>query len=250
VVSVFIAASSHSFGDRPFAEACQALVDLGYDKIELWLSEESEHLKPSEIAAAGDKFVTLYRETTRLTPVALHFEQDAEDEVFTTVCRVAKMMKITQVTIPAGQIGTPFNEEIDRLRKRLAATNAAGMRLSLKTKSGHLTEDPQTAIELCQAVPGLGLTLDLSYYLCGKYAGKPYDQAYAYVYHVHLRDTSPTAVQVPIGLGEIDYSRMISQLRRCEYNRILSVELLPELLDGMDRPLEMRKLRMLLETLL
>lgn len=247
---MFIAASSHSFGDKPFEEACQSLVDLGYDKIELWLNEDSEHLKPSHVATEAEKFVIRFREVTRLTPVALHFEQDPPDEVFAGVCRVAKMMKIAQVTIPAGQLGTPFNEEIDRLRKRLATTNSAGMRLSLKTKTGHLTEDPQTAVELCQAVPGLGLTLDLSYYLCGKYAGKPYDQVYAYVYHVHLRDTSPTAVQVPIGLGEIDYSRMISQLNRCEYNRVLSAELLPELLEGIDRPLEMRKLRMLLETLL
>jgi len=247
---VLIAASSHCFGDKPFPEACQALVDLGYDKVELWLKEDGPHLKPSEVAAQAEKFVTFYRETTRLTPVAIDFNDDVSDETFQGVCRIGKMMKITQVTIPAGQIGTPFNEEIDRLRRRLAATNSAGMRLSLKTKTGHLTEDPQTAMELCQAVPGLGITLDLSYYLCGKYAGKPYDQVYAYVYHVHLRDTSPTAVQVPIGLGEIDYSRMISQLRRCEYNRILSVEILPELLDGMDRALEMRKLRMLLETLL
>ncbi len=247
---MFIAASSHCFGDKPFAEACQALVDLGYDKIELWLDEEGDHLKPSEVGTQAEKFVTTYRETTRLTPVALHFEKDVPDEVFANVCRIAKILKITQVTIPAGQIGTPFNEEIDRLRKRLATTNSAGMRLSLKTKTGHLTEDPQTAIELCQSVPGLGITLDLSYFLCGKYAGKPYDQVYAYVYHVHLRDTSPTGLQVPIGLGEIDYSRMISQLKRCEYNRILSVEILPELLDGIDRPLEMRKLRMLLETLL
>ncbi len=247
---MLIAASSHCFGDKPFPEACQALVDLGYDKVELWLKEDGPHLKPSEVAAQAEKFVTFYRETTRLTPVAIDFNDDVSDDTFQAVCRIGKMMKITQVTIPAGQIGTPFNEEIDRLRRRLAATNSAGMRLSLKTKTGHLTEDPQTAMELCQAVPGLGITLDLSYYVCGKYAGKPYDQVYAYVYHVHLRDTSPTAVQVPIGLGEIDYSRMISQLRRCEYNRILSVEILPELLDGMDRALEMRKLRMLLETLL
>jgi sugar phosphate isomerase/epimerase len=247
---VFIAASSHSFGDKPFPEACQALVDLGYDKIELWLDDAGAHLRPSDIAAQAEKFVTYYREATRLTPVALHFESDVADDVFAAVCRIAKLMKITQVTIPAGVIGTPFNEEIDRLRRRLATTNSAGMRLSLKTKSGHLTEDPQTAVELCQSVPGLGITLDLSYYLCGKFAGKPYDQVYPYVYHVHLRDTSPTAIQVPIGLGEIDYSRMISQLRRCEYNRLLSVELLPELLDGMDRALELRKLRMLLETLL
>jgi len=75
------------------------------------------------------------------------------------------------------------------------------MRLSLKTKTGHLTEDPQTAIELCQSVPGLGLTLDISYYIWGKYANKPYDQVYAYGDHGHLRETSPTGSQGRTGWG-------------------------------------------------
>jgi sugar phosphate isomerase/epimerase len=57
-------------------------------------------------------------------------------------------------------------------------------------------------------------------------------------------------VQVPVGLGELDYSRIIAQLRRHNLARVLSVEILPELLDGSDRALEMRKIRMLLESLL
>ena len=42
-----------------------------------------------------------------------------------------------------------------------------GLVLALLTHSETLTADPQVAVELCQAVPGLGLTLDPSHYLQG-----------------------------------------------------------------------------------
>ena len=53
-----------------------------------------------------------------------------------------------------------------------------------------------------------------------------------------------------VGLGELDYSRLISQLRRVSYTRALSIELLPDLMQDLQRPLELRKMRMLLESLL
>jgi sugar phosphate isomerase/epimerase len=247
---VFVSASTKCFSDLSFAETCQQLVDLEYDKIELWLSEDSTHLKPSELAANPERFLMQYRDVTRLTPIAIHLENDPGPEAFDGICRLSKLLRITQITIPSAPLGTPFNEEIDRLRSRLAIASSAGIRLSLKTQSGRLTEDPQTAVELCQAVPGLGITLDLSYYHCGKYANQSHDQVYQYVFHTHVRDSSSSAIQVPVGLGEVDYSRMIGQLRKYNYNRALSVEILPELLAGTERALELRKIRMLLETLL
>lgn len=247
---MYVAASTHSLGDQPFAETCAQLVDLEYDKIELWLDEERGPLKPSELAGNPERFVTLYRETTRLTPVAIHVQEDPGAECFENLCRLGKMLRITQFTLPAGELGTPFNEEIDRLRSRLGIANSAGMRLSLKTETGHLTEDPQTAVELCQAVPGLGLTLDVSHYMTGKYANQSHDMVYPHVYHVHFRDSTAKQLQVPVGLGEVDYSRIISQLERLNLAKILSVEFLPELYGDIDRHLELRKIRMLLETLL
>jgi len=247
---VFVSASSKCFQDKSFPEACQQLADLGYDKIELWLDENSEHLKPSEVASAPDRFFIQYREMTRMTPVGLCLDQDAPQEVFDGLCRLAKMLKITQITLPAAPVGTPFNEEIDRLRNRLAAANFSGIRLSLKTKTGFLTEDPQTAVELCHSVPGLGITYDPSYYICGRFANQSHDQIFPYVYHTHLRDTLPSSLQVAVGLGEIDYSRIIGQLRRYNFGRALSIEIIPSLLNGNDRSLELRKIRMLLETLL
>ena len=86
--------------------------------------------------------------------------------------------------------------------------------------------------------------------MCGPHAGKSYDQVFPYVYHTHLRDSTLQSLQVQVGLGELDYTRLISQLRRQGYSRALSVEILPAVDNAAERPLELRKLRMLLDTLL
>jgi sugar phosphate isomerase/epimerase len=247
---VFVSASTRSFSDKSFAEALFQLNELEYDKVELWLDEASNHLKPSEVFGDPDGFCSRYRETSRLTPVSFCLENDITPEHFTILTRVAKQMRVAQITLPASKLGTPFNSEIDRLRGLLKIGSQDGILVSIKTKTGHLTEDPDTAIELCQAAPGLGLTLDPSYYVCGPNRGKNYDQVFPYVHHMHLRDTTPDQVQVPVGLGEMDYSRLISQLERVKYNQALSVEILPELTEPDARQIELRKMRLLLESLL
>ena len=112
---------------------------------------------------------------------------------------------------------------MDRLREFLKVASQDAILVSIKTRIGHLTEDPDTAIELCQAAPGIGLTLDPSYYLCGPHRGAIYDQVYPFVYHTHLRDTTPDQIQVPVGLGQIDYSRVISQLLARVVSRHMSL---------------------------
>jgi len=236
--------------EKSFAEACQQINDLEYDKLEIWLSENSSHLKPSAAAQDPDQFVGQYREMTRLTPVALHLEEDVDPSVLKSLSRVAKLLRITQITVPASPLGTPFNSEIDRLKEFLRAVSPDGVRLSIKTQIGTLTEDPHTAVELCQAAKGLGLTLDPSHYVCGPHANSSYDRVFPHVYHLHLRDSTPRELQVQVGLGEIDYSRLITMLRRSNYQRALSVDLIYSPQEEAGRALEMRKLRMLLETLL
>lgn len=247
---MFIAASTHCFAEASFSEACHQISELEYDKVELWFSEATEHWKPSSVAHNPERFHTQYRETTRLTPVAIALEEDVDVPTLKGLSQLAKLLRVTQITIPPSPLGTPFNTEIDRLRAFLEITSPDGVCLSLKTKTGHLTEDPRTAVELCQSVRGLGLTLDPSYYIWGTHREPNYEIVFPYVYHVHLRDTTRETFQVPIGLGEVDYSRLVNQLRRHNYQRALSVDLVPTMIDEADRPLEMRKLRMLLDTLL
>lgn len=247
---MFVAASTICFSEATLPDACQSLTDLEYDSVELWLSESSLQAKPSEVAGDPDAFVSNFHEITRLTPVAFRLAEDISPDAFAGISKAAKLLQVTQVTVPSSPLGTPFNEEIDRLKALVDVASRDGIRVSIKTEGGHLTADPDTAVELCGSVRGLGLTLDPSHYLAGPNPVTSFERFAPHVNHVHLRDSTPDSLQVQVGLGEIDYSRLITQLQKEGYNRALSVELIPEYTDASTRPLEMRKLRMLLDSLL
>lgn len=234
----------------PFADACGQLQHLGFDKTEIWINNDYKQLTVPELTKSVDSVVSAFRESSRLSPVAIFLEQEVTISEFATIITFAKQLRVAQMTILASPLGTPFNSEIDRLRERNRLCMEEGIRLSILTKTGLLTEDPYTAVELCQSVKGLGVTLDPSYYTCTTKGLMDYDVVYPSVSHAHLRDTSLTELQVPAGLGDVDYNRIIASLQKEKFDRTLSVDLLPKTMDGEDRLLEMRKLRLLLESLL
>jgi sugar phosphate isomerase/epimerase len=158
---------------------------------------------------------------------------------------------VSVITIPVASAGCGLDAEVKRLTALVQLAGGEGIVLAAETRIGTLTEIPDTAVELCKRVPGLGLTLDPSHYIAGPHQGKSYDQVYPYVRHVHLRDTGRNAeqFQVRVGQGEVEYGRIIAQLSRRGYDRLLTVEIndLPDAPYAMDT--EVRKLKYLLESL-
>lgn len=246
-----IAATNRSLTGLSAAETCARLDDLGFDRIEICLNDDGGAWKASDVGAAPESFVSRFREMTRLTAVAVYLEHEVERATFRGITRFAKLLKVMQITVPASPLGAPYNTEIDRLKDLIDIAGQEGVRVALKTERGTLTEDPHTAVELCQTVKDLGLTLDPSHYHFGRTRPLDYDLVFPHVLHMHLRDTSETELQVPAGLGDIDYNRLINQLQREGYKRILSIDLLPGAFENEEaRNLEYRKLRLLLESLL
>lgn len=246
-----VAASTRSYGSESMAICCTKLTDHGFRKVELCLSENGSVLKPSEIAKSPEQAQLRFAETTRLTPVALDLQEDVEMSTFSQIVSFSRLMKLTQISVPSSPVGTPFNTEIDRLRELTRLATQGGVRVSIKTHTGCLTEDPHTAIELCQSVKGLGITLDPSHYVCNPRGVVDYDIVFPHVYHCHFRDTLPEQLQVQAGLGQVDYSRNLNMLRQAGFDGTISVDLLPGSdEENFEYPLEMRKLRMLLESLL
>jgi len=233
-----------------FPAACLQIQELGFDKVEIWLNEDSGQLRPSQVAADPEGCAGMMREASRLTANAIFIESEVEFATFEGIVKFAKLQRIVQITIPASPKGTPFNTEIDRLRERNAICSQEAIRLSIETKTGTLTEDPNTAVELCQSVKGLGITLDPSYYICRPSGSIDFDVVFSHTQHVHLRDSSPTELQVLAGLGEVDYNHIVQMLRQTGFQRTLSVDLLPRTMEGEERLREMRKLRLLLASLL
>lgn len=226
------------------------MTDYGYDRVELWCQPDGKHLPIADVIDDPDAFALRFRETTRLTPTAIFAGFEISAEQLRGLIPAAKLLRVTQISVPSSELGTPFNTEVDRLREYVAIAREDGIRISITTETGHLSGDPHTAVELCQAVPGLGLTLDPSHYICGPHSNESFDQVFPHVFHTHLRDSTPKELQVPVGRGEVDYSRLITQLEREKYNLALSVDINPSGLDEEALALEMRKLRMLLDSLL
>ena len=249
---MFVAATTECFLDLSLPAALERLADLEYTSVELALFEDADHLKPSQVLADPEAALNLCRNTQRLDVVAFDVritaEKDAHYEQFTAICRLAKSAKVVTLTVPSAELGTPFNEEVEHLRRLVDIATLHGVRVGMKSQIGRLSEDPDTVGVLCDNAKGLGLTLDPSAYVFGPYQGRNTDKLMKYVYHTQLRDSNKKAFQVRVGQGDIEYGRLISLLEKQKYNRALCVNIkdVPEV----DHVGELRKLRLLLESLL
>jgi sugar phosphate isomerase/epimerase len=233
----------------PLLEVFDKLAELEYSAVEIAVHEHGGHLKPSEVAASLDKAVGLCRDTHRLELVAYSVEPTpgaSYYDHFQACCRLAKATKVACITVPSAELGTPFNEEVERLRRLVDLANVESVRVSIRSQLGCLSEDPDTVVVLCDNVKGLGVALDPSHYLCGPHRKRGYDQLIKYTHNVYLRDSTPDNLQVRVGQGEIDYGKLVNQLNRAKYDRALTVNMVE--LPDVEHAAEMRKLRLLLES--
>jgi sugar phosphate isomerase/epimerase len=256
-IRVFVVCSTQCFTREPFESALRHIAELEFDKIELAIVEDGPHLRPSEVTDNPDAAAHRLRNGPSLTPaaIALDFGSPEPDAAmlrkrFEAMCRIAKPLTVAVLTISASPLGTPFDDEVKRLSLLAGTAMREGLVLALETHGKTLTADPAVAVELCKAIPGLGLTLDPSHFIQGGF--KDFDAVYPYVQNVHLRDTGkgPGEFQVRVGQGDIEYGRVVSQLERHGYDRALTISILDGIENPFDVEVEVRKLKLLLESLL
>jgi sugar phosphate isomerase/epimerase len=246
---VFVAASTDCFPGLPLDEALSRLVDLEFSRVEIGIHAGDAGMQPAEVAADLERSIARCRNTQRLTPVAFAVDPDPGEEYynqFAACCKLAKATKVVAITVRSGELGTPYNEEVQRLQELVRIASEDGIVVGLLTEVGCISQDPETATVLCQQVKGLGITLDPSHFICGPHKGGSYNQIIKHVVHTRLRDTSKDKLQVRIGQGEIEYSRLITQLQLVDYTRALCVHITP--VADVDHVGELRKMRLLLES--
>ncbi len=249
---MFVSASTSCFADLELDEAIEKLVDLEYTCVEIDVCESGNHFRPSEIAADVETAIDRCMNTRRLNVSAFNLEFDVTGEEhlhqFTACCKLAKATKVVTLNVPSAELGTPFNEEVELLRKMTAIAEAHGVRVAMRSQIGRLSEDPDTVRVLCDNVEGLGLNLELSQYVCGPHSGRDYSSILKYVYNVHLLDASKEGDEVQIGQGIIEYGRLVGQLQKLKYDRAFTTKISP--LPEIDFMAEMRKMRLLVESLM
>jgi sugar phosphate isomerase/epimerase len=235
----------------PLPDILDRLADLEYTNAELVIGEQ-QPIPIAELTAQYDSIIHICRTSRRITPVAIYFEPDPTLpnylEYFKAACQLAKAIKIVVMTVRASVPGTPFNEEYERLRHLVHIAMRYGVVLGLQTEIGRMTEMPDTLESLCKSIKGLGVTLDPSHYIFNQSKPKDYESLLNYVCHVRLRDTTANQFQVRIGQGILEFGRLVIQLSKVDYRRTLCVDLAQ--IPDVDSMAELRKMRLLLESLL
>ena len=251
---MLVACSNLCFTHLGLKDALRTMREMHFAKVDLALHEHGPHLKPSEVHKDVGRVATRLR-AENLPVAAFHFAPadpfgpEGRAHLYSS-CRLARVLAVPVMTVAAAPTGSDFDAEVLRLADWFKVATGEGVILTVETHSETLTADPEAAKELCRRVPGLGLTLDPSHYLVGPHAGVNYDSLYKHVKHVRLRDSGkkPNEFQVRIGQGDLDYSRILTQLEGNRYDRTLTVDFR----NRPDSPFpvepEVRKLKYLLES--
>ncbi len=249
---MFVAATTDCYKHLSFDDAVGKLAHLEFANIEVCIREQGSHIKPSEIHANLEAAIDRCMSTLRLNVIGygVHIEAEGDEylAIFRSICQLAKATKVVTITVEPGIHGTPFNEEVERYKKLVAIAEQHGVRVGMRTRIDHLSDDPDTVSVICGHVKGLALSLDPSHYLHGRDTPRNYEPLTGYIHQVYLRDSTKDELQVRIGQGVIEYSKLINVLRKERFDRALTVDIAP--MDDVDHDGELRKLRLLLESLL
>jgi sugar phosphate isomerase/epimerase len=252
---VFVAATTLCYPHLSLDDTIEKLAHLEFSHIEIDIREEGNHVKTGDVRQDLQQVFNTINSTRRLTVVGLNLKIEEQGEAyfdtFKECCELAKFSKIITLSVESGEHGTPFNEEVERYKRLVKIADQHGVRVSMRSQAGHLSADPDTVSVICGHVKGLGLALDPSQYLFGNPSNPmAYEKLAQYVHTVYLRDSTAEKIQVRVGQGIIDYGRLINVLEKVDYRRALCVDIQPSEDPDIDHDGELRKLRLLLESLL
>ncbi|GHT11005.1 hypothetical protein FACS1894170_04000 [Planctomycetales bacterium] len=246
---MIVAASTSCIPDAPLSEVFDRLADLEYASAEIVIGERGV----VTLAMLDNQFnaiVKVCQMSRHVTASAFYLDVEPDaagyNELFETVCRLAKAIKVVAVTVRASLPGTPFNEEINRLRELVCIAMPHGVVVGVATESGRMTDMPETLTSFCNNAKGLAVTLDPSHYICNLPKPKDYENLLPLVSMVRLRDTTKEQLQCRVGQGVVDFGRLITLLYNVNYRGVLCVDLKPML--DLDMQSELRKMRFLLES--
>src|SRR5438876_10500924 len=110
------------------------------------------------------------------------------------------------------------------LTDRVEMGRSAGLRVSIEPHLESVVEQPERALELVRAVPGLQLTLDYTHFIAAGIAPERVHPLIPYAGHFHARQGAPGMLQAPHDQGTIDYADIVRRLSQAGYAGRLCVE--------------------------
>jgi sugar phosphate isomerase/epimerase len=146
------------------------------------------------------------------------------------LCQTAEVRTLTLspgIVNPGQTLEQASETSVRFLRRAVDLALAAGITLMIEPGVLSIAESPAAVEALLSSVPGLGLVLDYSHFICLGHTQEEIDVLLPFATHVHLRQARPGRLQERLESwsGTINFRRLFSQLRAAEYEGWLATEI-------------------------
>jgi sugar phosphate isomerase/epimerase len=146
------------------------------------------------------------------------------------LCQTAEVRTLTLspgIVNPGQTLEQASETSASFLRRAVDLALAAGIALMIEPGVLSIAESPAAVEALLSSVPGLGLVLDYSHFICLGYTQEEIDVLLPFATHVHLRQARPGRLQERLESwsGTINFRRLFSQLRAGGYEGWLATEI-------------------------
>ncbi len=123
-------------------------------------------------------------------------------------------------------LGAERSFELSReaLTELVADGRDAGLRVSIEAHLESVVEEPERAIALVEAVPGLQFTLDYTHFVAANMPPERVHPLIPHTGHFHARQGAPGRLQTADSEGTIDFADIAGRLKGAGYNGYLCVE--------------------------
>lgn len=270
-----LAGATFSFGDLTLEESGKVVKELGFDLVDVGAGWNNYHqIIPQEaIAHPG-------AQSERLLRVMDEYEFGVS-ELFVMqfdhpishpddFVRANTLWMFDRMTLFAQKVGfesimmlpgflveefgqTPeevFDVSVEALGRMVKVAEAKGIQCNIEPCKGSIANHPDDAIQLCEAVPGLGLTLDYAHQVLIGLGHDEIEPLHPYAKHFHAKQARPDAFMARPDEGAIDFGRLVRKLKEEDYDGVICIEFVEsqEVLDaGWDLKVETARLKQVVE---
>lgn len=246
-----LACADFTFPLLPHEKSLELIAALEMDGADIGLFEERSHLWPSREFAALERNAKSLRRMLDATGLqcadlflqcAPDFEtyainhpdaarRDHAADWFRRSLDYAAIVGSTHVTgLPGVEFvgyepaGDSFARAADELRWRVDAADSAGISFAIEAHIGSIVPNPEAALRLIDAVPGLTLTLDYTHFTLIGMPDEKIEPLCAHASHFHTRGARAGRLQAPFKENTIDYARVMQALREADYRGWVGIE--------------------------
>jgi len=262
-----LACSTSAF-KTPLSDALTTISRLGFAHVDLICIPGFGHLIPEDVSKDFDAQYENVRELlsqTKLTPVAINsaygnlYQRDDAGTNETrlvqvdAVARLAKRLGIQVVSFfPGGN--WPAQEmkwddvltgELETLREMLDNASEYDVEFVIEPHFNTPFQTLDQITRLLAALPQLRIAYDPSHFAMQEIPLRDTLPFLDRAAHVHMRDAGPEKMQMPTGQGTVDFTFLISELKKRSYDGAVSIEYLDGIEGGADE--NVSRLREILE---